>query len=157
MTASGSVRGAHQRHRAGHPATDATGAVVLAAGDGLRLGRGVKPLVPVSGTPILAWTLTAVAANRCVRHIVVTAPTGAAGPIREVVAELGLQVPVRVVTGGRTRQRSASRGVAALPADLPWAAVTDAARPLQAAGLIDGLVSRLASATAGPPAGQPPG
>lgn len=139
----GNVRDAHQLHLARQPG-NATGAVVLAAGDGHRLGRGVKALVPLSGTPILAWALTAVAANRCVRHIVVTAPAHAADPIHRTVAELNLQVPVSVITGGTTRQHSANRGVSALPADLPWAAVTDAARPFQAPGLIDRLVSQLA-------------
>lgn len=143
MTHLGAVPGAHQRRPARHRAVDATGAVVLAAGDGLRLGRGVKSLVPVAGTPILAWALAAVAANRCVRHIVVTAPPGATTPIQNLVAGLRLRVPVSVITGGATRQHSARRGVDALPAGLAWAAITEAARPLQAPGLVDTLVAQL--------------
>jgi 2-C-methyl-D-erythritol 4-phosphate cytidylyltransferase len=138
----GSTSG-HQEHLAGQPGSAATGAVVLAAGLGERLGRGVKSLVQLSGSPILAWTLGAVAASRCVRHIVVTAPVSAIDPVRRLAEGLQLPMPVHVVAGGASRQDSARKGVEALPSDLMWAAVTDAARPLQAPGLIDFLVARL--------------
>jgi 2-C-methyl-D-erythritol 4-phosphate cytidylyltransferase len=140
-----SLSAAHNRHRARHLASESAGAVVLAAGQGLRFGRGIKPLASLAETPILAWTLTSVAANRCVHHIVVTAPANALDSFRNLVADLDLHLPVQVIEGGATRQCSAKKGLEALPGGSAWVAVTDAARPLQRPGLIDSLVRQLAS------------
>jgi 2-C-methyl-D-erythritol 4-phosphate cytidylyltransferase len=134
----------HAHQSAAGPVTS-VGVVILAAGRGERLGRGPKAFVSVAGLPILAWTLAAVAANRCVSRIVVTAPGDAVGAVTEL-ADRAAGRAVDVVAGGRTRQRSAQLGVSALPATTGWAAVTDAARPLLMPGFIDELAARCSSA-----------
>lgn len=144
MTREG-IGGAHRRHHTQFLAAGSTGAVVLAAGRGLRFGCGVKPLAPLAGRPILDWALKSVAANRSIRHVVVTAPAEAIDSFRDLVAGLDLHLPVQVIEGGTTRQRSARKGLEALPGPLAWAAITDAARPLQPPGLLDRLVSEVAA------------
>jgi 2-C-methyl-D-erythritol 4-phosphate cytidylyltransferase len=138
--ADGHVAAGHAGHSAASPIA-AVGVVILAAGRGERLGRGPKAFVSMAGLPILSWTLAAVAANSCVSRIVVTAPGDAVSAVAELAQRTAGQA-VDVVAGGRTRQRSAQLGVAALPATMGWAAVTDAARPLLMPGFIDELAAR---------------
>ena len=69
-------------------------AVVTAAGSGTRLGRGVpKALVPIAGTPMLAWAVSGAAA--VAGRIIVTAPAEAIDDFRQAVAgasDTGTQV-----------------------------------------------------------------
>lgn len=119
------------------------GFVVPAAGRGERFGAGKnKMLVSVQGKPLLAHTLTALAAGASALIEAGIQPTAAAvavGPGEEAevarkvlpaVSGLDRLGAVTVVTGGATRQQSVDRGLAALPADVELVAVHDGARPL---------------------------
>ncbi|MEN9740088.1 MAG: hypothetical protein RLZ72_354 [Actinomycetota bacterium] len=88
------------------------GLVLLAAGSGTRLGRGIpKALVSVNGTSILEHALAVVPAlNPSVT--VVTAPADDVDTVRGIVDAAG--VSAMVVVGGDTRTASVRAGVAAL-------------------------------------------
>ncbi|MEM9174679.1 MAG: 2-C-methyl-D-erythritol 4-phosphate cytidylyltransferase [Myxococcota bacterium] len=113
--------------------SDATAALVLAAGRGERLGEALpKAFVPLSGKTLV---------ERSVRAL---ASAGVFDVIQPVVAAAdldrwakldfdgvpGLRAPV---AGGAERQDSMRAGLAALPADVGWVAVHDAARCLVSA------------------------
>jgi 2-C-methyl-D-erythritol 4-phosphate cytidylyltransferase len=107
-----------------------TGAILLCAGRGERLGTGVsKAFVPLAGRPLFAWSLAAL--QRCpeVDAIVVVGPVRTA---RELLAASGASFEriVEFVEGGAERQHSVARGLAALPAAHDLVAVHDAARAL---------------------------
>jgi len=119
-----------------------TGAIVVAAGSGERLGADVpKALVRVAGRPMVAWSVRALARASDIAAVVVTCPPGRE---REMAAALGDGVPVHaIVPGGSSRQRSVAAGIAALPGDVEAILVHDAARPLLTPALVDRLTARV--------------
>lgn len=101
-------------------------AVVTAAGSGTRLGRDVpKALVPISGTPMLAWAASAAAA--VAGRVIITAPRGALDQFRAVVSHVAAEVVV--VEGGADRQESVVCALAELGGGIEAVLVHDAARP----------------------------
>ena len=129
----------------------ATVLIIVAAGEGVRLGRRQpKALVSLAGRPLLAWTLDAVASVPFSR-IVVAAPEGRLEEFRRIVGSRG-----SVVAGGPTRSASVRLGVAALaPTDSAIVAIHDAARPLVTAGEIAAVLEaaeRSGAAAAATPA-----
>ncbi|WP_084075158.1 2-C-methyl-D-erythritol 4-phosphate cytidylyltransferase [Demequina sp. NBRC 110052] len=109
-------------------------AVVTAAGSGTRLGRDLpKALVPVAGTPLVAWAASSLA-SVC-EQVVVTAPAEHLDAFREAVAHIAADVTV--VAGGDTRQQSVALGLAAVSDTADEILVHDAARafmPIAVAG-----------------------
>jgi 2-C-methyl-D-erythritol 4-phosphate cytidylyltransferase/2-C-methyl-D-erythritol 2,4-cyclodiphosphate synthase len=119
-------------------------AVVVAAGASTRMGGVDKIGLLVGGRPLLAWTLSALAAAPIVRRIVVVT-TGAR--VGEVSAAPWLPSRVvAVVEGGARRQDSVASGIAALGEGSPddVILVHDGARPL----VSPELVARVAMAAA---------
>ena len=113
-----------------------TGAILLCAGRGERLGAGVpKAFVPLAGRPLFAWSLAAL--QRCdeVGAIVVVGPVATA---RELLAASGGSFDriVAFIEGGAERQHSVARGLAALPPEHGMVAVHDAARALVTPALV---------------------
>jgi 2-C-methyl-D-erythritol 4-phosphate cytidylyltransferase len=117
------------------------GALLLCAGKGERLGRGEpKALVPLAGRPLFVWSLEALERTPAIETITVVGPVTR---LRAALAESGVQ-PVKVAAwseGGRERQDSVARGLAALPA-CELVAVHDAARALAS----DALIARVVAA-----------
>jgi 2-C-methyl-D-erythritol 4-phosphate cytidylyltransferase len=118
---------------------DAAIVILLAAGAGRRLG-GPEPkvLLPIGGRPVLAVAAAAAAASG-VGGLVVTFPPGWEGPARACV--VGLEVDVRFVEGGETRQASVRAALAAVPASVAVVAVHDAARPFASPDLFRRVLS----------------
>ncbi|MFI2103024.1 2-C-methyl-D-erythritol 4-phosphate cytidylyltransferase [Isoptericola sp. NPDC019693] len=107
-------------------------AILTAAGSGTRLGRDLpKALVALAGFPLVVHAARRLAASGVVDSLVVTCPAGLDVAVRDVVAQdPHVDVPVRVVEGGATRQASVAAGLAlAAPGD-DVVLVHDAARPL---------------------------
>ena len=111
--------------------------VVPAAGQGVRAGLGVpKQFAPIAGKTVLEWTVSRVLALPEVSGVVVAMPAEAGSPpdSRGSVQETLLRMsepdrPIVLIPGGTTRQESVYLALAALPADVRWVAVHDAARP----------------------------
>ena len=105
-------------------------AILLCAGRGERLGRGdEKALIPLGGRALFTWSLEALQRCPAVEGIVVV---GDAARLKPAVASAGL-TEARVVAwtpGGRERQDSVARGLAALPTGFDLVAVHDSARAL---------------------------
>ena len=113
-----------------------TGAILLCAGAGTRLGADTpKALVPLAGRPLFAWSLEAF--ERCaeVDTLVVVGPVR---QLRDLLSASGLS-PRKVaawVEGGAERQHSVAKGLAAMPPDCDLVAVHDSARALVTPSLI---------------------
>ena len=118
--------------------------VVPAAGVGRRLGAGgAKALVTLAGRPLLAHAVAAMEANRCVAAVVVVGHPDALEATAKLLASEGFAKVAAVVGGGPTRQASVAAGLRALPAELGWVAVHDAARPLVGPGAVDRMLELL--------------
>ncbi|MFM7144787.1 MAG: 2-C-methyl-D-erythritol 4-phosphate cytidylyltransferase [Actinomycetales bacterium] len=121
-----------------------TAALVPAAGRGERLGPGLpKALRPISGTPMLAMAVHALAASRVVDLIVVAAPAEFVDQVTAMLVPLEDSAEITVVEGGATRSESVARTLIGLPDDVGYVLVHDAARPLVPAEVVIGVVTAL--------------
>jgi 2-C-methyl-D-erythritol 4-phosphate cytidylyltransferase len=119
--------------------------VVVAAGEGTRLGREMpKALVPVGRAPILDRALEAVS-PLALDLVVVTAPEAHRAEFERVVGGRA-----RVVAGGATRSASVRAGFEAAGAsDGDLVAVHDAARPFVRAEEVEAVYAAAAAAASG--------
>ncbi len=110
------------------------GAIVAAAGQGTRLGRGSKALVELNGRTALARAVSLFLALDEVARIVVVGPPGQLDEARREAEALHPRKPVLVYPGGETRQQSVHAGLNALEG-CEYVLVHDAARPMASAAL----------------------
>jgi 2-C-methyl-D-erythritol 4-phosphate cytidylyltransferase len=107
-----------------------TGAILLCAGRGERLGAGVpKALAPLAGRPLFTHALEALERCAAVDGIVIVGPLRL---LRDALAASGL-APRKVeawAEGGAERQFSVARGLAALPPAYDLVLIHDCARAL---------------------------
>lgn len=106
-------------------------AIVLAGGDGNRFGGEMpKQFIRLAGEPILLRTVRALAAASFDDLVIVAHPSWLA-ETEALVATAGLDLPIRVVAGGATRNESTRSGLEALgAAEDDVVLVHDAVRPL---------------------------
>ena len=106
-------------------------AIVAAGGIGKRLkSRRHKSFVTLRGQPMLAWVLAAFERSREIKQVVVVAHRKDLAAARRLVKSGWFRKVTQVVEGGDSRRASVWRGVQALPAEVKWVLVHDAARPL---------------------------
>lgn len=106
------------------------GVIVVAGGSGQRLGYGIpKAQVPLSGVALLIRALRGVEASGIAAAVSVAVPAGDT-ILRSLCAEAGLAVPLALVDGGETRAHSVRAALQALPEDIDFVLVHDAARAL---------------------------
>jgi 2-C-methyl-D-erythritol 4-phosphate cytidylyltransferase len=112
-------------------------AVVLAAGGSTRMNSFDKVQTEILGQPLVAWTVSAVAAATSVRNVIlVVRPGQEAAMEREPwVRSAG----ALVVTGGERRQESVAAGVDACNAE--FVIIHDGARPLATSALVDAVAN----------------
>jgi 2-C-methyl-D-erythritol 4-phosphate cytidylyltransferase len=115
-------------------------AILVAAGDGRRLGSAVpKAFCEVRGRTLLEHALGPFVAHAAVRDLVVVAPPALLGRCTELTG-----AGVTVVAGGATRQASVRAGLAALAPDVDAVLVHDVARPFVPVEVIDRVLAALA-------------
>ncbi|MEP6598687.1 MAG: 2-C-methyl-D-erythritol 4-phosphate cytidylyltransferase [Actinomycetota bacterium] len=115
-------------------------AILVAAGDGARLGGSVpKAFCEIGGQTLLERALRPFAAHAGVRDLVVVARAD------QLDRAAGLAPLARVVAGGATRQASVACGIAALSEDVDTVLVHDVARPFVPAEVIDRVLAALMS------------
>lgn len=109
-------------------------AILVAAGNGARLGAGIpKAFAPLCGEPLLAHALRGVLGCAQVGHVVIVAPGSHIDECREVAGlnRVADEHPyVDVVAGGVDRPASVEAGLAALSRDDAIVLVHDVARCL---------------------------
>ena len=120
--------------------SDSVGALVPAAGLGVRLGPGEpKALRELAGEPLLVHAVRTLRSVPSIGVVVVAAPA----PDVEAVGRLLVAYDVVVVPGGDDRQDSVHRTLAALPPDVDLVLVHDAARCLTPGHVIEAVVAAL--------------
>lgn len=126
-------------------------AVIPAAGRGERLGRGIpKALVPLGGRPILAHAVHGLIASRVVGRVVVAAPVQAIEPVERLLRPFRDLLPIDVIPGGDTRQKSVAAALGLLGGTADGAEedivlVHDAARALTPPEMIATVVAAVRS------------
>lgn len=120
-----------------------TAAILLAAGLGTRFPStdgSTKQLRLLNGKPLFVYSVLAFDAAPSIDEIVLVIRKEEAGAIRAALRALTLSKPLRVITGGETRQASARRGLMSLSEDTGYVAVHDAARCLITPEIIEKVV-----------------
>jgi 2-C-methyl-D-erythritol 4-phosphate cytidylyltransferase len=110
-------------------------AVVVAAGSGQRFG-GEKLFLPISGLPILGWSLQVFEDAPSIRQVVVVLSDGNVRRGQALIERLGYRKIVATCIGGARRQDSVLNGVQALSGSA-WVAIHDGARPFLTVDLIE--------------------
>lgn len=114
-------------------------AILPAAGASARFGRNKLTQI-LAGQSVLWRSVQAFASRRDVAVVIV------AGPVHLDAAK------VRNVPGGRCRAETVRNALAAVPTEVEWVAVHDAARPLVSQGLIDRVLATAVEHGAAAPA-----
>ena len=120
-------------------------AIVLAAGEGERLGRGPEAFLEIGGRSILSMAVAAASGCPEVDELVLAVPEGFEDLAGRSIGP-SLSASSRVVAGGRTRQESVRLALGAVPEDRPVVVCHDAARPFAAPELFSAVVEALADA-----------
>ena len=130
-----------------------TWAIVVAAGDGSRLGADrPKAFVGLGGRPLLAQSIDLLEDHPAVDRIVLVVPADWEEPATLLADELAAGKVAAAVPGGETRALSVVAGLDAVAAGAETILVHDAARPFATAELIDRLLEALATHPAAVPA-----
>jgi 2-C-methyl-D-erythritol 4-phosphate cytidylyltransferase len=122
-----------------------TWAIVVAGGDGARLGADrPKAFVKLGGRPLLAHSIDLLEEHPAVDRIVLVVPAEWEQPATLLADELAAGKVAAAVPGGETRALSVAAGLDAVAADAGTILVHDAARPFASAELVDRLLEALA-------------
>ncbi len=125
------------------------GAIVVAAGSSSRMGVVDKIMAPLSGRPLVTYSLDAFESSPLVSKVVLVVPPAGVDAHHGLVREHGYG-KVEVVPGGERRQDSVRNGLDALGA-VGWTIVHDGARPCIDTGIIEtGLQAAKATGAAAP-------
>lgn len=118
--------------------------LIPAAGSGKRMGSDRnKLLLDLMGQPVLAWTLLAAAASSSIEWIGIMGQPLDFDDFRQILTNLQLAKPVRLIQGGTTRQESVYNGLQALPKEADRVLIHDGARCLATPKLFDRCAAAL--------------
>jgi 2-C-methyl-D-erythritol 4-phosphate cytidylyltransferase len=121
-------------------------ALVLAAGQGTRLGRGPKAALELGGRPLAAWSLGTLGSCAAVDRVVLVGDEATLAPALASLSPAARGKVARVVAGGASREESCALGLADAGDDAAIILVHDAARPFASDALFT-AVARAAART----------
>jgi 2-C-methyl-D-erythritol 4-phosphate cytidylyltransferase/2-C-methyl-D-erythritol 2,4-cyclodiphosphate synthase len=113
----------------------------LAAGNGVRFGKGDKLWQPLHGVPVWRHAVWRLLSHSAVESGTLAVAPDNAAPFEAYLRRYPAPKPLRVLPcGGATRQATVRNALAHLPNGVRFVAVHDAARPLVSHTLLDRLV-----------------
>ena len=118
------------------------GAILLAAGQGRRLGHD-KSITEIAGRPVFAHPMEALLSSAGIGTVVLTVRSDVKEDARRWVDKHfpNDRERVKVIEGGKERQDSVWEGLEALGEEVEWAVVHDAARVLLTKQLVERVLS----------------
>lgn len=125
--------------------------IVLAAGDGRRVGAGTnKVLLSLAGLPVFAWSLRWLEEVEYADRVVVIVRDQDRSFVETVIADRFPEVDVAVVTGGRTRHASEWNALMSMESaidagEIDVVVIHDAARPLAGTDLFGSVIGAAAA------------
>jgi len=126
-------------------------AIIVAAGQGTRMGDIDKPFAPLCDRPLLTHTLAPFPACPRIDAIALVLAPHNLEPGRQLVAHYSFSKVTAICPGGRRRQDSVRCGLQALP-PCRWLLVHDGARPLVTTDLIERALAEAEEGGAAVPA-----
>jgi len=116
-----------------------TAALIVAAGQGSRMGGMAKQFLPLAGKPVIAHSHDRLAAHPAIDDVLVVVGNGQQAALQDALG------PVRFVIGGAARRGSVRAGLEALGVvEVPdLVLIHDAARPFVPEPVVDRLIAAL--------------
>jgi 2-C-methyl-D-erythritol 4-phosphate cytidylyltransferase len=114
------------------------GAIIVAAGSGVRFGASDKVFANLAGRPVLAWSLDRFAGHPRIARVVVVLGDHTQEAGARIIADRAA-TNVSTCLGGATRSASVRAGLAQVT-DCDIVLIHDAARPLVTDRLIDAVI-----------------
>jgi 2-C-methyl-D-erythritol 4-phosphate cytidylyltransferase len=111
-------------------------AIIVAAGQSLRMNGIDKIMVSLGGKPVLAWSIEAFQDCPAVDKIILVNSQKSLEPVQCLVVNQKWSKVADVCTGGQRRQDSVAAGLKLLD-DCEWVIIHDGARPLLTRDLIE--------------------
>lgn len=105
-------------------------AVITAAGSGQRMGGVSKQFLELCGKKAVLYSLEAFGNCKYVKEIIITAREDELEAMKKLVGDCFGEKPVKVVSGGKTRQESVEKAFFSADKKCEYIAIHDAARPL---------------------------
>ncbi len=106
-----------------------TSAVILAAGSSTRMGRS-KQFIELDGIPVVARTLRVFDSTDCISEIILVVKEEELSLYDGFAEKYGINKPLKVISGGDSRQESARLGQDAVYKKSKYVCIHDAARCL---------------------------
>ena len=118
-------------------------AVIVAAGDGKRMGSKVKkPYLELASRPILFHTLRNISSSPLISGIILVVGKGLVDYCRhEVVEAFMIKGVINIIEGGDERQDSVYHGLKALPEDTELVMIHDGVRPFVSCKMIEETIA----------------
>ena len=114
-----------------------TSAIIVAAGQGTRMGPNVDKLfLEVAGRPVVAHTWQRFEATPGIDEIILVVRDGMQSAFSELAQQFQFQKPFRCVPGGKERQDSVWNGLQTLGTGCEIVAIQDGARPCTSEAVI---------------------
>jgi 2-C-methyl-D-erythritol 4-phosphate cytidylyltransferase len=122
-----------------------TAAILVAAGPGTRLGKGVpKAFVRLADAPLFVHTMRALLRCSRIDRVALIVPRGWETEAQHLLDTTGpWRCRIDIVAGGQERQDSVGAGLERI-ADAEWVVVHDAARPFVTTQVLDQVIAAAA-------------
>ncbi|MFP4240409.1 MAG: 2-C-methyl-D-erythritol 4-phosphate cytidylyltransferase [Chitinispirillaceae bacterium] len=122
--------------------TEKIDAVIVGAGSGTRLGHSIpKAFVPLSGKPILFYSLDTFCSHPAISDIILVVSASMMSETEHFLNQnTKFKSKIKVVEGGDERWKSVRNGVE--HSDAEWVAIHDAARPFVTNRVIDSVLEK---------------
>ena len=119
------------RATAGTDMAPATSAIIVAAGNSSRMGKGVsKQLLELDGIPVIARTLMSFGRSGYIDEIILVVREEDKPEMEALVLRYGIKKPIKLVLGGASRTESVKNGFEAVDPKAKFIAIHDGARCL---------------------------
>ncbi len=122
-------------------------AIITAGGEGKRFGTGgedklPKQFIPLSGKPIIVYSLESFESSELVSEIVVVVPEGwVEYTHNEIVNKYNISKVTKVIFGGNERQKSVEKGFKSITSNAEIVVVHDGVRPFATVDLIEEVIA----------------
>lgn len=115
-------------------------AVLLAAGNSVRMGDVDKIMAPLAGKPAVQWPLEALEKCPLVSEIIIVTRRELFSPMGDLCKDGGISKIAAIVEGGKSRMESVWNGLCAVSRKAKFIATHDGARPMATAELITQVI-----------------
>ncbi|MGC8829720.1 MAG: 2-C-methyl-D-erythritol 4-phosphate cytidylyltransferase [Verrucomicrobiia bacterium] len=117
-----------------------TGAIIVGAGKGTRMGGVDKLFINIAGKPVIAHTILKFEGCSLINEIVLVIRPEQEPLYKELLPKLNLSKPCRITYGGAARQDSVWNGLQSVSEQCEIVAIHDGARPCVSEDLIERVI-----------------